>query len=364
MIRFIANLSTATSLPPIIEPSTDETHIYDSSLYSEASKFREMCDTNEILRNSFRKVICILHPFEFIQTRVTTPLIKDCKPLKITNAFMKMWEFMKYITSDTKELKISKKLRVFDIAGAPGMFTIAIDLFLRKYYKNIEFDWHSCSLEADYALQDDYKLFASNPDRYISCDVTKPKDITNCLKRGKFQLVTGDIGIPHEYDDAKSQEETQIDIEWGQMVLALNLADEDGIIFLKMYTILTYETVYLLDTLSMYFKHVRVIKPFTSRLANFETYIVGVGRNNRDCSKVPLIRPSIKTPFDSPNIQIMAKFESNRMRKKHEMLLLIEGLLRENPKLMYSDAKKNREYLRYIRRFQELYIELCKLGDD
>lgn len=325
---------------------------------------REWCDTNEILKKIYRRVVIILHPFELIQTTVTTPFITNCPQLKVTNAFLKMWETLKYLIEETHALTIGHTLRMYDIAGAPGMFVIATDNYLRKHFPKTTFDWYTSSLEADYALVDEYKLFESNPKRYQPCDVTNPTDIKNCLSHGKFQLVTGDIGIPHTYESRELQEENQADIEWGQMVMGLNLVEENGIVFLKMYTMLTYEAIYLLDVLSMYFKHVHVVKPYTSRITNFESYLLCIGRNDKSCDKVPLTRPRVVIPFESPNIKIMKRFESKRLDDKYEMLNVVLKMLEKDMSIRFKEAKENSRYLQYFNEFRSLYNELCHINSE
>lgn len=360
-MRFVYTLTPVAKLPLTTE-HTDDTHVYDKPLHDHALELREWCDVNEVLKNSYRRVVMILHPFEFITTYVTTRFIPNGPGVKATNAFMKMWETMRYLTTETDSLKIGKTLRLYDIAGAPGMFIFAIDTYLRRFYRGVNLDWYTCSLEADYALPDEFGLFHANPDRYQSCDVTKPEDIKQCMTKGKFQLVTGDIGIPHDYELRTLQEENQADIEWGQAILGLNLTETGGIMFLKMYTLLTYEAIYLLDTLTMYFDTVRVCKPYTSRVTNFESYLICIGRNDKDCSIVPLSRPSPTIPFSSPNISIMTQFESIRLEVKYDMLNWIVDKIDKNKAFTFKNAKEDSKYLEYFNEFRKLYNEVCHVG--
>lgn len=358
-MRNIANLVVAKDISTKLSVS-DEPHVYDENLHQEYLELYRRCETDEILINEYRHVVILLHPFELIQTEVKSRLIPNSRPMKITNAFMKMWEFWKYI--DVNELlPVKDTLRMFDIAGAPGMFVIATDMYLQLHYPKTKLDWYTCSLEGGTALTDQYKLYANNMDRYTPCDVLKEEDIERCMKYGKFDLVTGDIGIYTDDHHIELQELGQLDIEWGQMVLGLNLVNEHGVMILKMYSMVTYETLLLLDTLTQFFKSVRICKPYTSRILNCESYIICVDRNRKLCSDIPLKRPFIRGKYDSANRNIVETFEKDRLRMKYSALGMILKLLKPNAKLSYKEAKANPEYAKYISHFNKIYIELCNL---
>ena len=107
-----------------------------------------------------------------------------------------MYEFLLFIKDDLHIFNPSTKLTMYDVAGAPGMFILSTEQFLKKYFPNTTLDWHSCSLEGGTALTDTYGLFAANPSRYQQCDVLKPSDIQSIINtKQKYELVTGDIGI-------------------------------------------------------------------------------------------------------------------------------------------------------------------------
>lgn len=359
-MRFIVALNNITTTNSNVIDNTDNNaHIYDKTLYDKYMLLSKMYDTDESLCKLSRKITIITHPFELIGTTVKSSFIPNCPDLKITNAYMKMWEFLKFITNDLKIFKpTDEKLRMYDVAGAPGMFIIATECFLKKYFPKTKLDWHTCSLEGGTALQDVYTLFKSNPERYQPCDVTKPDDIKNCMKKGKFTLVTGDIGIFHEDNWNKLQEEDQLDIEWGQMILALNLVENGGIMFLKMYSYVTYENVFLLDTLTKYFEKVYICKPYTSRLLNAESYIICINRNNNDCMHEPLTRPIIKIPYESENLPLIKSFEFNRLDVKYRMISFIKRILERYPHMNIQKLLKNKQYYIYYREFEDLFNEL------
>lgn len=327
-------------------------HIYDMDVYNKHRALTVMYDSNEFIRKNFKKIFKYLHPFETIASTIRSSFIPNCPPLKITNAFMKMYEFLEHID---KLLPTEGTLRMFDIAGAPGMFVLATEYYLNHSInkKNVVLDWHACSLKDDDALGDYYRLYEFNPNRFQPCNVLNEDDIKKCMTKGKFDLVTGDIGIMHDNDFSKLQEENQLDIQWGQMALALNLANTGGNMFLKMYTYVTEESHYLIDVLTKYFEFVYLSKPFTSRLINDESYIICINRNNINCNNVSLKRPLIKK-YVSCNKSIITTFESTRADYRIQMVSLISRILENMPNITFKAILQNYTYKIYYNQLERL----------
>lgn len=354
-MRYDYDLNKVSRLNVTTDASDDsDAHIYDPAIFEAHMALYDLCETNAFVMKVFKQLIILLHPFEIVTSAVTSRFIPDCVPIKITNAFMKMWETLDYISANTTILTSAPTLTMFDVAGAPGMFIIAVDVYLKTHFPKITLDWQTCSLEGGTALVDNYKLFANNLTRYHPCDVTKEEDILRCIdgRRGKFALVTGDIGIPHEDDGRVLQEYNQLNLEWGQMITALNLVARGGVMFLKMYTFATFESLYLLDLLTMYFDKVKIVKPFTSRVTNAESYILALGRNGVSCDSVSLIRPRINVPYKSINEDICRQFELERTKKRDELIQVAMKIIGRYRKAIIKLA--NQHYPEYESFFNEL----------
>lgn len=337
-------------------------HFYDNVLYEKYKLMSYIYNSDKFLQENFKKIVPISHPFELTKSVIGSSFIPNGS-FKITNAFMKLWELMKWL--DEKHLLISnndKELTMYDVAGAPGMFVLSAESYLKKYYPNVTLDWYACSLEGGTALTDTYGLYKHNPKRYSPCDVLKEEDIKKCVeeqKGKKYSLVTGDIGIYHEDDYEHLQEEKQLDIEWGQMVLAINLVKQHGNMILKMYSLITMETIYLLDTLTHHFKHVYITKPYCTRIFNDECYILCIDKNNEDVSNIPLIKPYIEE-YKSCNKELVRSFEYSRLDAKFRLITLIEELLKNNPsKKIYELKNISVFYNVYYKEISSLYKELC-----
>lgn len=342
----------------------NEPHIYNKNLYDNCMFFTYLIIGDQELQKKYREIVCLSHPFEYITTYITTSFIPNCKPLKATNAFMKMWEFLKWITNKDNHtnksiLDIKEDFNMFDVAGAPGMFVIAADNFLKEYYPNVNLNWKSCSLVGGTAFTDIYELYKNNPNRFTPCDVSNESDIKKCIEwaKEKYTLVTGDIGAYHEDDYETLQEEKQLDIEWGQMVLALNLCKVGGILFLKMYSLVTKETIYLLDTLTDNFEHVYITKFYTTRIFNNESYIICVNRLDKDVSQIPLKRPYIND-YVSDNMALVASFEYSRHNIRLRYINLLQKIIKSYPNIKFNNIKSNPAYKLYFEEFEDLYNEM------
>ena len=315
-------------------------HVTSHEIMNEYLSLNEIYD--EKIKHVFNRFFALLHPFETIKTKVLSDYTPTKELIRITNAFMKIYEIAILIR---RFLLKGTKIRMFDIASAPGMFILALEHFCNYY--NLQLDWHACSyMDGATTLKDTYKIYENNPDRFTPCDVTKEEDMLRCMEKGKFDLVTGDIGIEHESDYSTLQEFNQLDLQWGQAILGLKLTEQDGCMILKMYTLLSEETHYLLDILCQYFEQVNLVKPFTSRVFNDECYIVCLKRNNVVCDSIPNMRPKI-SGYSSPNKELILEFEHNRASDKNKYSNMMIEILTQNPNSTFKDAMKNNKYKKY-----------------
>lgn len=323
-----------------------EFRIYDEDLYRKLKWFTTEYDNNETLRKNYSKIKKFIHPFDSIGSTITTSFIPNCPPLKITNAFMKMYECMQKLDKPLK-LKTKKKLTMYDVAGAPGMFVMSVERYLKDHHPDVELDWQSCSLVGGTALVDLYALYRSNPNRFSPCDVLNENDLRKCIaegtSKGKFDLVTGDIGAERNDDYTKLQEELYMDLQWGQMVLALNLSAADGCMVLKMFTYVTEETTYLVDTLTSYFDQVYICKPVTSRIINDESYIICLKRNSESCNNIPLTRPKLSS-YVSPNLDLYISFSNSNADLRMGLVSLLSRIIVDRPQLSFKELVKNTAY--------------------
>jgi hypothetical protein len=112
-------------------------------------------------------------------------------------------------------------------------------------------------------------------------DVTRAADVRALVRRaqerlGGVDLYTSDAGIDVSGDYAR-QEELTARINLGQIVAGLLALRAGGCLVTKMYTFVSPFSLSLIALCASLFGALYVTKPATSRAANSEVYLVGVG---------------------------------------------------------------------------------------
>lgn len=323
--------------PVITNPQLVEWALLLSKLY----------DKNELFKNNYSKILTLLHPFEFIKSVV------DCRNLNIgnvtiTNAFMKLYEIL---LEYSDEMKFSDKtvINMYDIASSPGMFVIAA----RTFFKNNEFKWNSCS-KFTTGMGDEYSLYKNNSSNFEELDLMNDDDVDkliNKYNKKKYNLVTGDVGMQHS-DWYKLQEIDHLHIQFNQAKLATFLNEVGGSSILKMYTVLTHTSIYLLNTLTMLYEKVYLVKPHTSRIHNLELYIVCINRNNI-VSKLSKFK-NIKYLNLIPNYRLIYTFENMCLVRRDNYISFILNVISKYSIKNVKELLKNTKYRIYYKQFENL----------
>lgn len=318
IMRVIFELTKEVDMKPITGKPSD---IYNEKIQKTYNYVAELYDNNKTFKNKYNKIIHLIHPYDDIYNSVKSEYISGTP--KMTNAFMKQYEFLTWL--DTKgilnELIMDNNLRMFDIASPPGMFVLATETYLRKNYSNTILDWHTSIFnEGDQNIDlkmDEYELFRSNTDRVMVMNLLDDNDVNNVIQThsNTFDIVTGDVGTERK-NYYELLELTTYPLELSQAITAINLNREGGVCFLKMFTCITYNTLNILELMNKYYDKVYICKPYTSRLINEESYIIGIGRNDIKYSKPD-------DEFYSYNINnkiIVENFENKRNNLKLKIL--------------------------------------------
>lgn len=255
----------------------------------------------------------LLDPFRSLKKHVHLPSVP---PRGITNAFLKCWEMLHTFdlipakstssssssTSSSSKFKVpaaaktpSTTLRVFCNAEFPGAFVLALRHFVQTCRPNLQLDWYANSLwpgaaghdekqpsEAvdEGALGDLFGLYRDHPDRWLmdahhSGDVTHPDTWARVGDRlaGSIDLYTSDIGVGC-WDN---QEEAECRLNLGQVLCGLLCLRAGGNMVFKQFMLFTPLHYSLLHLLTPLFRNLFVCKPLSSRAANSEIYVVGLG---------------------------------------------------------------------------------------
>ena len=246
------------------------------SLKKYLNKIKGLIDKHIIHWDNTKK---FTNPYEFIHTNIpnTKKSISNIKP--ISRAFFKLIE----IYNTHKLLPHNDiPMKSFHLAEGPGGF-IEATTYLRNnkddnYYgmtlledKNINIPgWN----KADFLLQ-------KYPNIKIVSGVDKKGDLYNekNLKyiienhSNSMDIVTADGGFDFSTDFNK-QEQVAFRLIFTQVLYALVMQKKGGHFVLKIFDIFEYGTIDILYLLSTFYEKVVLMKPYTSRYANSEKYVI------------------------------------------------------------------------------------------
>ena len=224
--------------------------------------------------NNFKKYT---YPYEFIHSTIPDLNCSISKLSPISRAFYKLVE----IYSNNNLLNYNRPINTFHLAEGPGGFIEATD-YLRnnqndKYYgmtlinKNTNIpNWHKMK-----------NLLTKNPNIKIELGVDNKGDLFNhknlcyCNKNFKnnMDIITADGGFDFSVD-FNNQERNAFRLILTQIAYALCMQKKGGSFVLKVFDIFnksTFQSIYLL---SCFYSKVIITKPYTSRYANSEKYII------------------------------------------------------------------------------------------
>ena len=214
----------------------------------------------------------------------------------ISRSYFKMWEMIK----DFNLINIlNKNITVFCLAEGPGGFVEAICNY-RKYFSTNNNDDIKCMTLKSYkgdipGWKKSFRIFKENHNIEIyygtdgTGDLYKTDNLEHLeqkMQNNKCDLVTAEGGLDFSIDYNK-QEELSYRLIICQITAAIAILKKDGHFVIKIFdnfTKLTLKIIYFLTTL---FNKVNIVKPFTSRPANSEKYIIcryfiGIEKANLD----------------------------------------------------------------------------------
>lgn len=219
------------------------------------------------------------NPYEFIHTNVpnTKNSISKIKP--ISRAFFKLIEI--YNTHHLLPQNDSR-LKSFHLAEGPGGF-IEATTYLRnnsndKYYgmtliedKNINVPgWN----KVDFLLKK-YPNIELEKGADKTGDLYKEENLKYIIQKHahSMDIITADGGFDFSADFNK-QEQLAFRLIFTQVIYALVMQKKNGHFVLKIFDIFEDCTIDILYLLSSFYEKVIIMKPYTSRYANSEKYVV------------------------------------------------------------------------------------------
>lgn len=219
------------------------------------------------------------NPYEFIHTIIpnTKQSISKMKPL--SRSFYKMIEICKTF-SIVNELPSNNAL-TFHLAEGPGGFIEALS-FLRN---NLNDTYYGMTLQNEDinipGWKKSSKFLKNNPNVVIENGYDQTGNLFNkdnllyCFQKykGSMNLITGDGGFDFSVD-FNNQETLSCKLIFSQICFALAMQKKGGTFILKVFDLFTSFSIDLVFLLCSLYKKVYIIKPFTSRYANSEKYLV------------------------------------------------------------------------------------------
>jgi 23S rRNA U2552 (ribose-2'-O)-methylase RlmE/FtsJ len=294
----------------------------------------------------------------------------------ISRSYFKMWEMI----TDLNLIDFQKKkLNVVCLAEGPGGFVECI-CNMRKKYSNYTDDSITCMTLRSYrnvvpGWNKSGKIFRENKGLRIfygkddTGDLYKSENIIslkNLVKSNKADLVTADGGFDFSMN-YNHQEQLSLRLLIVESISALACLNEGGHYVLKIFDIHTKLTVKLIYFLTIYFKNVYITKPFTSRPANSEKYIVcknfiGVSEKYLNeliylVSEWEILDEQNKLVQDIfPELSVPVKFQEGlKLYNRHLASIQIKNILKT---LCYINLSIENNHINHIKQNQAIVSSL------
>tara|TARA_Y100000389_G_C17467410_1_gene526911 strand:+ start:2809 stop:3963 length:1155 start_codon:yes stop_codon:yes gene_type:complete len=252
------------------------------SLSTYLYELKEKIEKEENNWSNFKK---FTNPYEYIHSVI--PNKKHCisKYIPLSRSFFKMVEIIDVF----KLCDQNNPINSFHLAEGPGGF---IEAIVNKR-NNKEDKYYGITLLNDQndnnipAWKKSQHFLNNNKNVFIEHGVNNNGDILDydnlsyCISKynNKFEFITADGGFDFSIDFNK-QEINIVKLLFAQITWALTLQKQGGHFILKIFDCFMQHTIDIIYILSSCYDKVYIIKPFTSRHANSEKYIVCKNFNN------------------------------------------------------------------------------------
>lgn len=283
-----------------------------------------------------------------------------------TNASLKMYEILTQMGILACAEGPVPRARIFCNAELPGAFLMAIHQYARTMCPKINLAWLASSYYPPAAtasgeetiLGDRYGLYAGNRNRWLmgprpNALPAEVPDVSGDLQNASVvaaladavherfnapgeasgaTLYTSDAGIDVSADYSRQEESTAL-LNFGQVLCGLLSLAPGGNSVTKQYTFVTPFSRSLIALIAALFDSAFVVKPVTSRPANSEVYIVGVGFRGIDrehlealldrlatydpqgvtpCEMSPLLSPSVYSAVDEALLGVASQIHGRQ----------------------------------------------------
>jgi len=245
-----------------------------SSLKKYLTKIKSLIDKH---LNDWDQIKKYTNPYEFVHTTIPGQKVSVCKYKPISRAFFKIME----IYNSHKLLLTTKSIKSFHLAEGPGGF-IESTAYMRN---NPSDKYYGITLIDNNNNIPDWKKLEPIVKRYnninIEYGVNRQGNLYNhknlihfkSLHKNSMDIITADGGFDFS-GDYNNQEKAAFRLVITQVAYAVTMQKHNGHFILKIFDIFEKSTRELIYLLSCLYEYVYISKPFTSRYANSEKYIV------------------------------------------------------------------------------------------
>ena len=266
----------------------------NSKLNVEKNKINKYYENNCVLWDKLKK---FSNEYEFVYTSSMSEFKNISMIYPISRSYFKLWEILhdfKYLLNiDNNDGTLFKTAH---IAEGPGGFIECIYKYICSYYKDNIFNKikiYGLTLLSDDINIPNWKIkknniksfnielnrrYQGNGDLY---DIENINTFINNIGYKSCNFITGDGGFDFSYN-YNEQEENFIFFFISEIYLILNLLKKEGNCIIKIYDIYSKNSIKLIYILTLFFNDIYILKPFTSRPANSEKYILCNNYNDDD----------------------------------------------------------------------------------
>ena len=233
----------------------------------------------------------------------------------VSRSFFKMWEILHDFNGKLfQQPEVGKGIKCVFLCEGPGGFAEAV----MKFRSNPDDEYYGITLKCDNnKMVPDWKLQTSKLNITYGIDgtgdiynVENIKFLTTLIgKRNNADFITGDGGFDFSAD-FNNQEDMCFKLLASEILAALYLQKPGGTFVLKLFDIFHDKTIKLMHVLHTVYDNIYITKPFTSRPANSEKYIVCV--NFKNIVKLSKLRDQLEACIksdDHTKIQIATNIE-------------------------------------------------------
>ncbi len=283
----------------------------------------------------------------------------------LSRSYFKLWEMI----FDFKLIKQTETMTMCGLAEGPGGFIEAFVNYRKKYFNKCDnifgITLKSCNKDIP-GWKKSKNFLNNNPNITITYgkddtgnlyNVDNIKSLRKLVNHNNVDFITADGGFDFSIDFNK-QEQLAYRMIFCEIVSALSIQKKGGIFICKIFDIYTNITLQFIYLLGYFYEEVYITKPYTSRPANSEKYLVcknfkGIEEDYLEKLFILIKKWSI---IDNINYKTHNIFDIDI----HQIICQINNYNTQNSQLQIDNIVKTLEIIKNKNNL-ELYNKIIKL---